>query len=187
MLNDFFDKFIFVSAIKFRMNNFLFYNTPFLILPTEILISLIEKNDENLNREIYYSVKKAVSEKILKQFHIDFGNDRDSALNFSKDFFQASGWGEITIIDLDYSEKRAIVDVKNSAVATALSGKAKHPADHFLRGIFAGMFKEVFREDVDCVETECSVFAKPECQFIIKKREAFDSSSEKVKRQLYSV
>ena len=184
MLNRFYDKFIFTNALKYKHGNFFLINMPFLIIPTELLVSLSAKDDEELGKEIYYLIKDATRKNLLKQFDLDFGLKGGQAVKFIEEFFSASGWGEIKNIDLNIPKKQAIVQVKNSPIAFPLHGKVKHEADHILRGVFAGLFSKIFKTGVECVELRCAALNRDECEFIIKEQKHFDLKKKQVLRQL---
>ncbi|MCX6801255.1 MAG: hypothetical protein NTZ73_03635 [Candidatus Diapherotrites archaeon] len=184
MLNSFFDKYIFTNNLKYTHNNFYLVNIPFLIVPVEVITSAVEVPDAELHKKIYEVIKKNVKSDLMRQFDIDFGLNKEKALELLTTFFTASGWGKIQMIDLDFNAKRAILLVENSPVAAALKGKVSWPVDAMLRGIFAGIFSNVFGIDVDCVESECAALNSPNCKFIIKPQSEFDLSTKEVRDQL---
>jgi predicted hydrocarbon binding protein len=144
----------------------------------------MEVQDPELHRKIYASMKKNVKSDLTKQFDVDFGLNREKALELMMTFFTASGWGKVQTIDLDFNGKRAILLVENSPVAQALKGKVSWPVDVMLRGIFAGIFSNAFGVDVDCVESECAALKAQACKFIIKPQSEFDLSTREVRDQL---
>lgn len=184
MLNSFYDKFIFTGGLKYMHNNFYLINIPFVILPTELIASLAARQNQEADLDIYYCTKEATRTRMLKQFDIDFGLEGHKAMHLVGEFFSASGWGSIEVIDQDIAKKRAIVVVKDSPVAGALRGKARFPVDHLLRGVFAGLFSHIFSADVECVETKCSALNEPCCEFVVKEAHEFDFEKTEVRRQI---
>jgi predicted hydrocarbon binding protein len=184
MLNSFFDKYIFTNTLKYRNNNFFLLNIPFSIIPTEIIVAISSQNDIEFNRKIYFSIKENTRKNMVKQFQLDFGLDRKKSLIVFENFFSASGWGKIQTIDINFENKRAIIIVENSPIATSLKGKVSFPVDIILRAIFAGIFSEAFQENVDCVESECVAVSGERCKFIIKPEHNFDLSKKIVRDQL---
>jgi predicted hydrocarbon binding protein len=184
MLNSFFDKYIFTNTLKYRNNNFFLLNIPFLIIPNDLLLSISSQDNLEFNRIIYSSVKENTQKNLVRQFQIDFGMDKQKAMQLFETFFTASGWGKIQNIDTDFDGKRAIITVENSPIALAFKGKNSVPVDILLRAIFAGIFSEVFGENVDCVETECLAVSGERCKFIIKPESEFDLSKKIVRDQL---
>lgn len=184
MLNQFFDKFIFTSSIKYTHNNFYVVNIPFFIAPIEVLTGMAEVQDTEFQKKIYALVKKSVRERLLPQFSFNFGLEKKKELEIVREFFTASGWGNIQIIDLEMDAKRAIIIIENSPFVNALKGKTALPADTFTRGVLAGMFSKAFEEDIDCVESECAAQNSERCKFIIKPKTEFDFGNIVVQQQL---
>jgi predicted hydrocarbon binding protein len=184
MLNSFYDKFIYTAGLKYEHNNFKLVNLPFMIVPVELMVSILRKDDENTNKEIYYAIKESTKKHLLQQFELDFGLEGDSGLNFIESFFSASGWGKIHHIDLNLSEKKAIVGVENSPFALALRNQVQHEIDHFLRGMLAGVFSDYFEKEMDCVESKCTALNEKHCEFVIKQGMKFNFESLKTRRQL---
>ncbi len=184
MLNRFYDKFIYANSLKYKHNNFFLVNLPFLVCPVQLLSGLLETNDPEFEKKLYASIKKSVSEQLIPAFGTGFGFRGKKMVVFLEQYFTASGWGTIKNVDLDFDAKKAIVRVSNNPISSNLNPKVKAPADHILRGIFAGLFSRVFEESVDCVETHCCALGEGDCEFIIKKQSLFDFSDKRVRRQL---
>lgn len=184
MLNNFFDRFIFTNNLKYVHNNFYLINLPFLIIPNELLVGLVRRENTELNKDIYYTIRSATRRSLVRQFNLDFRLEGERALNLVEQFFTAAGWGGIKRTDLDAEKHRAIVSVSNSPIAQTLKGKVTRPVDHFLRGILAGLFSDFFKTDVECFEKECIATNQKECLFIIKPLHDFDFSKKETRRQL---
>lgn len=184
MLNRFYDKYIFVGGLKYQHNNFYLMGIPFVMVPIQLLLSEKLVNDHDFNKKIYYTVKSAMAKTVRVGFGVDFKLEGEQGLSLLQDYFSSSGWGLISELDVDKQNKRAIMVVNSSPVAAALTGKALFPVDHFLRGIFAGIFSVYFEAVVDCVETECSATKSERCKFVVKKTTEFDFSNEPVKHQI---
>lgn len=184
MLNNFFDKFIFTSTLKYTHNNFYLMNIPFLITPTETIASICEVQDIEFHKKIYESIKKNTIDNLMKEFGLNLGTDKKKQLDFLQNFFTASGWGQIQIIDLQSEGKKAIIILENSPFSAKLKGKTQLPADVFLRGILAGIFSKIFEDNIDCVESECVALNNERCKFIIKPKNEFDFLNKIVMDQL---
>jgi predicted hydrocarbon binding protein len=184
MLNPFLDKFIYTSALKYVHNNFYLADVPFLLVPADVLAGSCNSQDKSFDKLLYYSVKKSVLRSFLKQFDMRFGLEGDKSLGLISNFFTASGWGGIDLIDINRKAKCAIISVSDSPVAAALRRKVKYPADHILRGIFAATFSDYFKKPVDCVEIKCAALGNKNCEFVIKKAEDFNFSNALTRRQL---
>ncbi|MBN1941546.1 MAG: hypothetical protein JW772_05185, partial [Candidatus Diapherotrites archaeon] len=174
MLNQFYDKFIFTNGLKFKHNNFFLINVPFLIAPIPVLSGIMSVEDPEFTKKLYYAVKDSVRRDLLKQISSDFGFKGERMAKFMGDFFAASGWGSIKVVDLDSSKTEAIVSVQDNPFASHVRKPVKAPVDHFLRGILAGIFSRAFNQGVDCVEVHCCCLGSRDCEFIIKPAPNFD-------------
>ncbi|MFA5931360.1 MAG: 4-vinyl reductase [archaeon] len=184
MLNNFFDKFIFTSTLKYTHNNFYLVDIPFVIAPIDSLTGIAGVQDTEFLKKIYLTTKKSTQENLMKEFGANFGVEKKKELELIETFFTASGWGHIQSIDVQSEAKRAILVVDSSPFATALKSKTQLPADTFLRGVLAGVFSKIFEEDIDCVETECAAISGERCKFIVKPKTEFDFSNKMVQDQL---
>lgn len=183
MLNPFYDKFIFTNGLKFRHNNFFLINLPFFIVPTEIIAGLLEQQDPVFNKKFYSVIKESVKKRFMKQVSKEFGLKGDKMVFFLEKFFTSSGWGAIKNLDLNFQKSEAIVSVSDNPF-TRLMQPAKQPVDHFLRGVFAGLFSNAFGKPVDCVEIKCSASGAQNCEFVIRPQNAFDLKSQNTRQQL---
>ena len=112
MLNTFYDKFIFTNGLKFRHNNFFLINLPFLIMPVEILSSVLASEDADFHKKIYSIAKESVKSSLVKDMSLEFGFKGERMINFLRDYFSASGWGTIQIIDLKTEKADSIVMIQ---------------------------------------------------------------------------
>ncbi|PIN98421.1 MAG: hypothetical protein COT90_04445 [Candidatus Diapherotrites archaeon CG10_big_fil_rev_8_21_14_0_10_31_34] len=173
MLNNYFDKFIFTSQLKFRDSNFHLIDIPFLIFPVEILAKLLFSCSDDESKEIYYSVKKSVKE-FLPSLKAKPKYSGISLVNFINDFFSNSGFGKIRVVQFDEENCRAILLVSSSPFALYFKNKSKKPLDHILRGIIAGTFSFALSKDLDAIETKCVSVNSSECEFIVNSIREFD-------------
>ncbi|MCX6804365.1 MAG: 4-vinyl reductase [Candidatus Diapherotrites archaeon] len=184
MINTFYDKFIFTGTLHYRHNNFYLLNIPFVMAPTEILRGISSITDIETSKRIYEAIKQSTQEQLVQQFSFNFGLEKKKELELIKEYFDASGWGAVQIIDADEQAKRAIIVVENSPIAQELKGKTVTHADVILRGIFAGAFSKIFEEKIDCVEVECAALNSERCKFIIKPKTEFDFTNKLVQEQI---
>lgn len=182
VLNNFFDKFIFTSQLKFKDYNFYVLDIPFSIVPTDILLGFSEMDDPVLNKALYYAYKKSTHEKLLPKFSA--GASKPKFLELAQAFFAASGWGLPQNVQVDEANHRAVVVVSHSPLAKALQTKVKHPIDHYMRAVLAAIFSEYFSTNVECVETECAALHPGNCTFVLKPLNEFDFTLEETQRQL---
>ena len=186
LLNNFFDKFIFTSTLKYTHGNFYLVEIPFIIAPVESLIGIAGVQDTDFQKKIYSAIKKSTAENLMKEFGANFGIESKKELDLVETFFSASGWGQIQNINVETESKRAIVVINNSPFAEQLKGKTQINADNLMRGILAGIFSKIFAEDIDCVETECAALNSERCKFILKPKTEFDFTNPLVQKQLSS-
>lgn len=183
MLNQFLDKYIFTNTLTYKQNNFHLVNIPFLIFPVDLLVELIKESDIGKRKEIYYKIKESSANYFLPKFD-EIKLDGKKQLDFVKTFFIASGWGSINLIDVDFEGKKAIIIVENSPFVKQLKGKVDFEVDLILRGVFASLFSEIFKENIECVESECGAVNGEKCKFIIKPASEFDFNNKVVRNQL---
>ncbi len=183
MLNSFFDKFIFTSALKYSHNNFYLINMPFFIMPVDIIAGIAQKENQQLNLELYYAVKEAVKSSVRKDFQVDFGIQGEKGLEFMEAFFTASGWGKLERTDMDKEKCQALVSVTSSPIASACRN-AKAPVDTFMRGVLAGILSIYFKKDVECVEVKCAALSAQQCDFVIKPLAEFNFENPYTRTQL---
>ena len=182
VLNNFLDRFIFTSQLKFKDFNFFLMDIPFAIVPVDILLGLGMMDKPEMNKAIYYSFKTSTKMNLLPKFKVDV--DKHKFLDLAQNFFAASGWGVCKNLQLDEVNHRALITVSYSPLARALQGKVQHPADHYFRGVLAAVFSEFFETDVEAVETNCRAMSQTDCTFVIKPLAEFDFTKEEAQRQL---
>ncbi|MBU0636220.1 4-vinyl reductase [Candidatus Micrarchaeota archaeon] len=168
--------------MRYTHHNFLLMNVPFSIVPVDVLVGLAQIEDVEVNQRLYDAVKKHVSGSLVQSFQL--GPPLEKAVLFLEEFFTASGWGLVRRVDLDAHKSRAIIVVEDNPVARSLQGKAKKPVDHLVRGVLAGVFSHLFKDDVDCVEHSCMALGAGRCEFIIKPQFEFDFSKPESRDQL---
>ncbi len=183
MLNPFFDKYIFTGGLKYQHHNFFLMKIPFALLPSTLLSFEKLANDSDFNKKFYYGVKESMIKSVRGEFGIDFKLEGEAGLLLFEQFFSASGFGLVSLGDLDKKNSRAIIVVNNSPIADALNG-VNVPVDHFLRGVFAGVLTVFFDKQVDCVESDCAALNQQRCNFVIKENHEFDFSNQLVRQQI---
>ncbi len=182
VLNNFFDKFIFTSQLKFKEYNFFVMDIPFAIVPTESLLGVCALDDPAINKAWYYACKSSTLQTLLPKFQA--GATKGKFLELSQTFFSASGWGLFKNIQIDDTNRRATVVVSHSPWAKLLQGKVTHPICHFTRAIIGAVFSQYFGTNVEAVETECLALHPGDCTFVVKPLSEFDFTKEETQRQL---
>ncbi len=184
MLNRFLDKYVYTNNLTFKDYNFFLADVPFVIMPVDLLVSIAGKWDFELHQELYAEVKKSVWKSLIPKFNLDANASQDRFLNFVEVFFTAGGWGQISQLQVDNDNARAVISVSRSPIALALQHKVEDPVDHFLRGILAGIFSHAFKQEMDCVETHCVAQGNANCEFILQKAGTLDFSKKEVREQV---
>jgi predicted hydrocarbon binding protein len=182
VLNNFFDKFIFTSQLRFKDSNFFVLDIPFVIVPVDILLGFSEMDDPTINKAVYYAYKTSAHKQLIPKFQL--GATKQKFLELSQAFFGASGWGISKNVQLDEVNHRAVVVVSHSPLARSLQGKTTHPCDHYMRAILAAIYSAYFETNVECVETECACLRPGDCTFVLKPPAEFDFTKEETQRQL---
>ncbi len=182
VLNNFFDKFIFTSQLRFKDSNFYVMDIPFVIVPVDILTGFSELDEPTVNKAVYYAFKSSSLRRLIPKFQQ--GTTKQKFLDLSQTFFGASGWGISKNIQIDDANHRAIVVVSNSPLAKAVQGKVKHPIDHYTRAMLAAIYTAYFDVQVEAVETECAALHPGDCTYVIKPLSEFDFTKEETQRQL---
>lgn len=182
VLNNFLDRFIFTSQLRYKDFNFYLMDIPFAIVPVDILLGLGMMDKPEMNKSIYYSFKQSTRLNLLPKFKVDV--DKQKFLDLTQNFFAASGWGVCKNLQIDETAHHALITLSYSPLARALQGKMQHPADHYFRGVIAAIFSEFFQLDVDAVETNCRAISQTDCTFVIKPLAEFDFTQEETQRQL---
>src|SRR3989344_788963 len=154
MLNKFYDKFVLSNNLHFKDYNFYLEDLPFMLFPAELLAPIFEQSTIEQEKEIYQAAKKAMIERVIPRFKLGYGFDDKKFAQFVSTYFTASGFGLVNILQVDLDQKRVLLTVSNSPIATVMRGKAKLATDHFLRGALSGLYSFIFKIDVDCVENK---------------------------------
>jgi hypothetical protein len=182
VLNNFLDRFIFTSQLKFKDFNFYLMDIPFVIVPVDVLLGLGMMDNPDINKAIYYGFKQSSTKNLMPKFKVDA--DKHKFLDLAQNFFAASGWGVCKNLEIDETNHRALITLSFSPLARELQGKVKHPADHYFRGVIAAMFSIYFGVEVEALESNCRANSQTDCTFVIKPLPEFDFSKEETQRQL---
>lgn len=182
VLNNFFDKFIFTSQLKFKDYNFFVLDIPFVIVPVDMLQGFSAMDLPEINKAVYYAFKSSTQKSLIPKFKA--GATKPKFLELSQAFFTASGWGLMHNVEIDEVNHRAIVTVSHSPIAKTLQGKVAHPVDHYTRAVLGAIFSEYFETRVEAVENECLALHPGDCSFVIKPLNEFDFTKEETQRQL---
>jgi predicted hydrocarbon binding protein len=78
------------------------------------------------------------------------------------------GWGILEFAEINLEEGEAQIRVYQSFECEIGKG-SEAPYGHFIRGILAGFFTDIFGEEAKAVETKCIAKGDPYCEYTIKR------------------
>ncbi|MDO8428548.1 MAG: hypothetical protein Q7S92_05025 [Candidatus Diapherotrites archaeon] len=186
VLNKFYDRYVMTNNLNYKNNNFYLLKTPFVMLPVELLGAMLRNEEAPYVQSLYYWVKHSTFNNLTKEFLTGSDLNSKKVLDFFETYFSASGFGLLQNVDLDLEHKHAIVVLVNNPLQGRLNFVSQLPLDHFMRGVLAGLFSKSLNSNVDCLETQCSVFNKfNACRFVIKPLNEFDFQNPEVRRQIF--
>jgi predicted hydrocarbon binding protein len=77
------------------------------------------------------------------------------------------GWGILEYAEINPEAGEAKIRVYQSYECETGKGSEK-PYGHFIRGILAGFFANIFEKEAKAVETKCIATGDPYCEYVIK-------------------
>jgi len=99
----------------------------------------------------------------------DIGTEDPRALvGMAKAYFRTVGWGILDVVKMSLEAGEAQIRVYQSFECETGKG-SETPYGHFIRGILAGFFTEIFGEEAKAVETKCIATGDPYCEYMIKR------------------
>lgn len=144
----------------------------------------IFSSNELSNKMMYYTCKVTNTRGYASGLSEHYGLKGEKLIQWMANSSQLAGWGEFELVNFDAKQKRAIVQVKNSAVATYFKKQAI-PVDHMIRGYCAGVAAMVFNDNnIDMIETKCLAKGDKICEFVGKPTKEFDFNSKLITSQL---
>jgi len=94
--------------------------------------------------------------------------DPKELVGLSKAYFRTVGWGIMDVVKMSLEAGEAQIRVYQSFECEAGKG-SEAPYGHFIRGILAGFFTEIFQREAKAVETKCIATGDPYCEYTIKR------------------
>ncbi len=111
-----------------------------------------------------YYIGFEIGKELFKSHVKIVGHDVEKLSTLCEVFFRVLGYGILHIIDIDFRGRRATVRIIDS-FECMMHGDSKRPSSHFIRGILAGWFSELFEEKVKAVEVKCIAQGHEYCEF----------------------
>ncbi|MBO3832474.1 MAG: hypothetical protein FGF51_03700 [Candidatus Brockarchaeota archaeon] len=110
----------------------------------------------------------AVGHRTCQAYREETGiEDPEALVGLGKAYFRTSGWGIIDVARISVEKGEAQVRVYESFECETGKG-SETPYGHFLRGILAGFFTNIFQKEAKAVETKCVAKGDPYCEYMIK-------------------
>jgi len=125
--------------------------------------------DENPKKT--YSIAKDVLKEEIDRFTKKIGNSKAEMIVALKDIFEATGFGNLEVADLDMIKKRAIVRVHDNPIAIVHAAEKKNTPCTIVAGVLAGIFSSLFDQDSEAEEKACVLKGNICCEFVIKANE----------------
>jgi predicted hydrocarbon binding protein len=90
--------------------------------------------------------------------------------NVSRTFnlYTALGYGITNLTAIDFERKAAEMHVRDSFECKRSSDPSGAPQSHFIRGLIAGWFSQLFETKMDVIETQCVAKGNPACVFQVQ-------------------
>jgi len=131
----------------------------------EGLIKLTREKIGSGFKAILFHIGFDIGFHVFKKAHIHIaGKDPRKLIETVKAFFQLLGYGIIREITFDMDKSEAIVKVDKCFECEMLIG-SKEAEAHFVRGMFAGWFSQLFGKKVNVIETKCIAKGDEYCEF----------------------
>jgi predicted hydrocarbon binding protein len=110
----------------------------------------------------------AVGQRTCQAYREDTGiEEPETLVGLGKAYFKTSGWGIMDVVNLSVEKGEAQVRIYGSFECE--SGKdSEAPYGHFIRGILAGFFSNIFQREAKAVETKCIATGDPYCEYTVK-------------------
>jgi len=93
----------------------------------------------------------------------NYAKDINNKIEILKLIFMNSGYGKMDI-KVNLNEKKADIKIYDSIECSQGIG-SKEPYSHYIRGMVAGVFEEVFKDDVEVREVKCIAIGDEYCEF----------------------
>jgi len=126
----------------------------------------IEKSFGSGARIICMVAGKNAGRRIVEANNKEIGSDRRNVLTILEKLFTWMGWGKIQLEDYSEKSQKAIIRIKNSAMARGIRNSSQKC--HLIAGCLAGVFTKIFGVETSCIETNCAAKGDPYCRFIVK-------------------
>jgi predicted hydrocarbon binding protein len=166
MIDAFLKKLMFVRQLVLNEGRFEILSVRKAMLPIDSFIQLQE-----LNPEKYYLIIKNTVKTDFERYAKMLNMNAEALQLKMKELLETYGIGTIQVADLNMQQKRAAINVLDSAIAINFiqnKRKATKPVCFLNTAIIAGAFTFLFGQDMNCQETKCITQGQKICEFIVK-------------------
>ncbi len=129
----------------------------------EMIKGLYEKFGEIAATLLYheaFSGGKFLAEYLSKKLKLD---GRELLAECLK-FYQAGGWGKVTLVKYDTRKPEIVLRLQDS-LECGIFGRLEKPTSHFLRGHLSGLLTGLLGRNVRVIERKCIAMGDPYCEF----------------------
>lgn len=146
-----------------------------IIVRAQILVSMVKRitsifgPESKSTQVILHQLGEAGSQRVFESVKTMIGfefirNNAARALNL----FTAVGWGILTLKAIDLDTKTAEIHIKDGFESADSRNTSSAPQCHFIRGLLAGWFSQLFENKIDVIETQCEAKGDPNCVFQVQ-------------------
>jgi len=163
MISEFLKRLIFARQFDMNDGKIEILGLGQMMFPINVLKSM-----NLIERDMMYDVfRKGIKEDFI-QYTYNMGLSRSSITEHLIDIFGMMGLGQLSIVDIDNDNKKAILKVNNPKFKDEFTSENKI-CDTITAGTLAGMFSFIFEDDMQCKEIQCIAFGYECCEFVVKK------------------
>jgi predicted hydrocarbon binding protein len=110
----------------------------------------------------------AIGQRTCQAHKEDIGSeDPKELVGLAKAYFRTVGWGMMDVVKMSLEAGEAQIRIYQSFECETGKG-SETPYGHFIRGILAGFFTEIFQREAKAVETKCIATGDPYCEYTVK-------------------
>ncbi|MBN2457774.1 4-vinyl reductase [Candidatus Woesearchaeota archaeon] len=163
MISAFLKKLMFARQFDMGDGTILILGNEHIMLGSEILYMLQEKNPQ----EFFESIRESTRE-LTKHYFEKLGASQVRSNFTVEGIFNDFGLGKIEVVEL--GETRAVINLFNSAIARQylkLNPETDHGVCNLTAAVLAGMFSFILKTDVMCEEHDCIAKGNDKCKFIL--------------------
>jgi predicted hydrocarbon binding protein len=117
---------------------------------------------------ILFSIGEGAGENKARSVTENYGSNGLKALQIILAERVAKGWGVPKVEMFDEERVESTITIRDLFECLPFKGKSKETKSHFFRGYLTGVFRQLFKKDVEITEVECVAKGDENCKFIIR-------------------